>query len=78
MTRTCLNELLTEHPGIVTLVIYFFELARKSKIYLLPIENSSLSFYNMLKIKCRLILPGVLYIDCVTNRCISNTLSALN
>ena len=33
MTHTCLNELSIEHPGIVTSVICFFQLAQKCKMY---------------------------------------------
>ena len=45
----------------------------------LYVKNSSLfSFFNVLKKKCRLSLPVVLFINSVTNRCISNTLSTFN
>ena len=43
----------------------------------LLVKNSSLfSFSNMLKRKCRLSLPGALFINSVTNRCTNNTSSA--
>ena len=42
---------------------------------ILYVKNSSLfSFFDVLKEKCRLSLPFVLFINSVTNRCISNTL----
>ena len=45
----------------------------------LPVKNSSLfPFFNILKRKCRLSLPAILFINYVTNRYISNTLSAFN
>ena len=45
----------------------------------LYVKSSSLfSFFNVLKKKCRLSLPFVLFINSVANRCISNTLSTFN
>ena len=45
----------------------------------LYVKNSSLfSFFNVLKKKCRLSLPVVLFNNSVTKRCISNTLSTFN
>ena len=78
MTHTCLNELWIEHPGIVASVIYFFPICSRVQ-YVLYVKNSSLfSFFNVLKKKCRLSLPVVLFINSVTNRCTNNTLSAFN
>ena len=42
------------------------------------IFSSLFSFSNVLKKKCRLSLPVVLFINSVKNRCISNTLSTSN
>ena len=45
----------------------------------LPVKNSSVfSFFNILQRKCPLSLPDILLINDVTNRYISNTLSAYN
>ena len=78
MTHTCLNELWIVHPGIVASVIYFFSICSRLQ-NVLHVKNSSLfSFSNVLKKKCLLLLPVVLFINSVTNRCISNTLSTFN
>ena len=73
MTHTCLNELWIEHPGIVTSVIYFFQLAQKCKMYCL-LKTFLFTFFNMLQRKCWLLLSVVCFINSVTNRCISNAL----
>ena len=63
--------------GIVASVIYFFNLLKNLNV--LYVKNSSLfSFFNVLKKKCRLSLPVVLFNNSVTKRCISNTLSTFN
>ena len=78
MTHTYLNELWIEHPVIAASVIYIFSICSKVQ-NALYVKNSSLfSFFNVLKKKCRLSLPVVLFINSVTNRCISNTLSTFN
>ena len=56
----------------------FFSICSKVQ-NVLYVKNSSLfSFFNVLKKKCNLSLPVVLFINSVTNRCISNTLSTFN
>ena len=71
MTHTCLNELWIVRPGIVTSVIYFFQSAM--------LKTPPYFFFSIvLKKKSRLSLPVVLFINSVTNRCISNTLSTFN
>ena len=57
--------------------IYFSICSRVQNV--LFVKNSSLfSFLNVFKRKWRLSLPVVLFINSVTNRCISNTLSTFN
>ena len=57
--------------------IYFSICSRVQNV--LCVKNSSLfSFFYVLKEKCWLSLPVVLFINRVTNRCISNTLSTFN
>ena len=76
MTHTCLNELWIVYPGIVASINFFFQFDQERKKH---VKNSSLfSFSNVLKKKCLLSLPVVLFINSVTNRCISNTLSTFN
>ena len=54
----------------------FFSIRSKGK-NVMPVRNSSFfSFFNVLKRKCRFLLPVVLFINSVTNRCINNTLNA--
>ena len=75
MTHTCLNELWIVYPGIVASVIFFFQFAQECKMYCMLKTPPP---PNVLKKKCRLSLPVVLFINSVTNRCISNTLSTFN
>ena len=42
------------------------------------VKNSLFSFFNVLKKKCRLSLPVVLFINSVTKRCINSILSTFN
>ena len=56
----------------------FFSISSKAQ-NVLPVKDSSLfSFFNVLKRKCVLSLPVLLFINSMTNRCISNTWSAFN
>ena len=78
MTHTCLNELWIVHPRVVASVKYIFSICSRVQ-NVLYVKNSSLfSFFNVLKKKCRLSLAVVFFINSVTNRCISNTLSTFN
>ena len=55
------------------------ELLKSAKSNVMYLKYSSLfSFFIVLKKKCRLSLTVVLFINSVTNRCISNTLSTFN
>ena len=76
MTHTCLDELWIVHPGIVTSVIYFFSIC--SRVQNLLYVKNLFSFSSVLKKKCLLLLLVVLFINSVTNRSISNTLSTFN
>ena len=77
MTHTCLNEPWIVHPRIVASVIYFLQFAQECKMYCM-LKTPPYFHFSMCQKKCRLSLPVVLFIDSVTNRCISNTLSTFN
>ena len=79
MAHACLNEFWIERPGIVaSVIIFFFSICSRVQ-NVLYVKNSSLvSFFNVFKKNCRLLLPVVWFINSVTNRSISNTLGFFN
>ena len=56
----------------------FFSICSKVQNVLYAKISSLFSFFNVLKKKCRLSIPVVFFINSVTNRCISNILSAFS